>query len=260
MSRCRKGVARDTRLPNWCAIPLCETGCHEVTLEDEEHPRSRAEYLVLASSIPPKSIKSTWKLFRGAFAVRRQLLNTNGVMGFSMLAEPLRREYATLSVWRDQTALDAFARAHPHDQLVVALDAGDGRDQVRAVDRLGQRWTPLVEGGTRATEVNRRTRACSPTPARRVRPSRPSSSALDRERPACGGRDHRQSSRYHRHNGRTVRPRRARATRYRRAFRWPTPSQASDQYRAPAAPRRRHVVRSLRWSLHIGLVRASSRR
>jgi hypothetical protein len=25
-----------------------------------------------------------------------------------------------LFVWRDQIALDAFARAHPHDQLVVA--------------------------------------------------------------------------------------------------------------------------------------------
>ena len=80
-----------------------------------------AQYLALASSIPPKSIKSTWKLFRGAFAVRRQLLDTDGVMGFSLLAEPLRRHYATLSVWRDEAALDAFARAHPHDQLVVAL-------------------------------------------------------------------------------------------------------------------------------------------
>ena len=38
-----------------------------------------AQYLALASSIPPKSIKSTWKLFRGAFAVRRQLLDTDGV-------------------------------------------------------------------------------------------------------------------------------------------------------------------------------------
>jgi hypothetical protein len=78
-------------------------------------------YLVLASSIPPKSLKSTWKLFRGSRAVRRQLLKTDGVMGFSMLAEPLRKHYATLSVWRDEAALADFARAHPHEQLVVAL-------------------------------------------------------------------------------------------------------------------------------------------
>jgi hypothetical protein len=80
-----------------------------------------AEYLVLASSIPPKSVTSTWKLFRGSRAVRRQLLATDGVMGFAMLAEPLRKQYATLSVWRDAAALDAFAGAHPHDELMADL-------------------------------------------------------------------------------------------------------------------------------------------
>ncbi|MCU1501282.1 MAG: hypothetical protein JWM12_636 [Ilumatobacteraceae bacterium] len=80
-----------------------------------------AEYLVLASSIPPKSLGSTWKLFRGSRAVRRQLLAAAGVMGFSMLAEPLSKHYATLSVWRDEAALDAFARDHPHDQLMADL-------------------------------------------------------------------------------------------------------------------------------------------
>ena len=80
-----------------------------------------AEYLVLASSIPPKSVTSTWKLFRGSRAVRRQLLATDGVLGFSMLAEPLRKHYATLSVWRDEAALEAFAGAHPHDRLMKDL-------------------------------------------------------------------------------------------------------------------------------------------
>ena len=80
-----------------------------------------ATYLVLASSIPPKSVASTWKLFRGSRAVRRQLLSTDGVVGFSMLAEPLRKHYATLSVWRDEAALDAFAKAHPHDHLMSEL-------------------------------------------------------------------------------------------------------------------------------------------
>ncbi len=80
-----------------------------------------AEYLVLASSIPPKSLASTWKLFRGSRAVRRQLLASAGVMGFSMLAEPLSKRYATLSVWRDEAALDAFSCDHPHDQLMADL-------------------------------------------------------------------------------------------------------------------------------------------
>jgi hypothetical protein len=79
------------------------------------------EYLVLASSIPPKSVASTWKLFRGSRVVRRQLLATDGVLGFSLLAEPVRKNYATLSVWRDAATLDAFAVAHPHQQLMREL-------------------------------------------------------------------------------------------------------------------------------------------
>ena len=40
---------------------------------------------------------------------RKQFLATDGVMGFSMLAEPLRKHYATLSVWRDAKALETFS-------------------------------------------------------------------------------------------------------------------------------------------------------
>ena len=92
------------------------------------------EYLVLASSIPPKSATSTWKLFRGSRSVRRQLLATNGVLGFSMLAEPTRKHYATLSVWRDEAALNAFAVAQPHQQLMK--DLAPEMDATRFV-----RWT-----------------------------------------------------------------------------------------------------------------------
>ena len=79
------------------------------------------EYVVLASSIPPVSRRSTWRLFRGASAVRKQLANTEGVVGFALLARPLRKQYATLSVWRDEAALAAFAGAEPHRELMSRL-------------------------------------------------------------------------------------------------------------------------------------------
>ena len=79
------------------------------------------EYLVLASSIPPTSRRSTWRLFRGARAVRRQLAATDGVIGFSLLARPLRKQYATLSVWTGEDALASFAGADPHHDLVRRL-------------------------------------------------------------------------------------------------------------------------------------------
>lgn len=79
------------------------------------------EYLVLASSIPPLSRTSTRALFAGAGAVRRQLADTEGLVGFSLLARPVRKQYATLSVWEDEQALDAFADQTPHRELVSTL-------------------------------------------------------------------------------------------------------------------------------------------
>ena len=49
------------------------------------------DYLVLASSIPAKKMSSMWKMFRGSTAVRRQLAGTDGVIGFSLLAQPFTR-------------------------------------------------------------------------------------------------------------------------------------------------------------------------
>src|SRR5262245_12047174 len=79
------------------------------------------EYVLLASSIPPQSRKSTWALFNGSRIVRKQLASTDGVVGFALLAEPIRMRYATLSVWRDEAALDAFAAAQPHSQMMADL-------------------------------------------------------------------------------------------------------------------------------------------
>lgn len=79
------------------------------------------EYLVLASSIPPRSRRSTWRLYRGASAVRKQLRVTDGVIGFALLARPFRKEYATLSVWTGEDALANFASDDPHRELMRTL-------------------------------------------------------------------------------------------------------------------------------------------
>ncbi len=97
------------------------------------------QYLVLASSIPPQSRRSTWSLFRGASAVRKQLVVTDGVIGFALMARPFAKQYATLSVWRDEDALAAFAEAEPHRGLMTKLSAEMGptrfvRWTIRGVD------------------------------------------------------------------------------------------------------------------------------
>jgi len=84
------------------------------------------EYFVLASSIPPLSRSSTRRLFKGASAVRRQLAGTEGLVGFSLSAQPLLKRYATLSVWVDEDALTAFAGTSPHRELMADLSPAMG--------------------------------------------------------------------------------------------------------------------------------------
>jgi heme-degrading monooxygenase HmoA len=81
------------------------------------------EYVALVTDIPPKRIASTRRLFAGARQVRRQLGTTDGVVGFSLLARPVGKQYVTLSLWTDEGALTAFAHAPPHQQLMDGLAA-----------------------------------------------------------------------------------------------------------------------------------------
>jgi hypothetical protein len=52
--------------------------------------------------------------FRAAFSIRRQVRRSPGAIGVSMLAQPLRKTFWTLSAWTDQAALDTFVRTEPH--------------------------------------------------------------------------------------------------------------------------------------------------
>ncbi len=79
------------------------------------------EYLVLVSSIPAKRVWYAVPMFRGARAVQRQLAQADGLIGLSLLAKPFARQYATLSVWESETALDAFVQQSPHVQLTLTL-------------------------------------------------------------------------------------------------------------------------------------------
>ena len=51
----------------------------------------------------------------------RQLEGTSGLVGFSLLAQPMRKTFWTLSAWTDKDALDAFVRTMPHLAVMKRL-------------------------------------------------------------------------------------------------------------------------------------------
>ena len=119
------------------------------TAREELEPGS--DYLVMASCLPLKRISSTLRFFRGVSAVRKQLAGADGLVGYTLRAWPLARDYWTLSVWTDHAALGGFMRTPPHVRLMTSLKpfmgptkfvtwtilAADGRpSQAAALERL----------------------------------------------------------------------------------------------------------------------------
>jgi Domain of unknown function (DUF3291) len=89
------------------------------TTRAEMEPGS--DYLVMASHLPLKRISSTVRFFGGVSAIRKQLATADGLVGYTLRAKPLARDYWTLSVWTDQTALREFMRTAPHARLMTSL-------------------------------------------------------------------------------------------------------------------------------------------
>jgi quinol monooxygenase YgiN len=116
------------------------------------------DYLALVSDIPPLRLSSTGRWFRGAQEVTAQLRDTEGVVGFSLSASPLRKRYLTLSVWTDEEALANFVPTRAHGRMVHEL-----RPQMAPTRFV--RWTfPGREGRPSWREGLRRVRAVPATP------------------------------------------------------------------------------------------------
>ena len=85
------------------------------------NPDPEVQYVVMASRLPLRSItKVPW--FMGlALTVARQLERTEGLVGYSLRAQPLAKTFWTLSAWKDESSLGGFARELPHRAVIAKL-------------------------------------------------------------------------------------------------------------------------------------------
>jgi quinol monooxygenase YgiN len=49
----------------------------------------------------------------------KQLASAEGVLGYSVLARPLSKQFWTLSTWKDEAALHAFVQYPPHVRIIL---------------------------------------------------------------------------------------------------------------------------------------------
>ena len=74
----------------------------------------QCQYLVLLSFLP---LRRRWRipwLLPKTFRITRQLRRSAGLVGYSLHAKLATGHFWTLSVWEDETALQAFVHAEPH--------------------------------------------------------------------------------------------------------------------------------------------------
>ena len=119
--------------------------------------RARAGHtVVFASRFDAASALMGWKLFWYGIKVRRAVLRSDGALGVSLRAHPLKGRYYTMSMWSDEVSLKAFAGSDAHREAVgsvtrlgpvsgvlLSRDDGAGRPQWKET----MRWIDAAEHG-----------------------------------------------------------------------------------------------------------------
>ena len=84
-------------------------------------PEPGTQYLVMASRLPLRSLTKAPRFMALTVSVVRQLERTDGLVGYSLRAQPLARTFWTLSAWTDATALARFTAEMPHRAVMAGL-------------------------------------------------------------------------------------------------------------------------------------------
>ncbi|MFF4116844.1 DUF3291 domain-containing protein [Streptomyces sp. NPDC001714] len=84
-------------------------------------PAPDAEAFVMASRLEVRSLKDVPRFFAKSLVAWKQVTRAPGAYGASLIAEPLKRTFWTLSAWEDKDALYRYARTEPHKSVMTGL-------------------------------------------------------------------------------------------------------------------------------------------
>jgi heme-degrading monooxygenase HmoA len=79
------------------------------------------EYLALITYLPLNSYLAIRKFLILTRQVRNQLKESEGAIGYSLLADIFKKEFWTMSVWKDEDYLSRFVRTGAHAHTMTEL-------------------------------------------------------------------------------------------------------------------------------------------
>ncbi|MFF5184498.1 DUF3291 domain-containing protein [Streptomyces sp. NPDC000345] len=84
-------------------------------------PAPDTEAFVMASRFEVRSFHDVPRFLWKSLAAWRQVCGAPGAYGASLIAEPLKRTFWTLSAWEDKNALYTYARTEPHRSVMTGM-------------------------------------------------------------------------------------------------------------------------------------------
>jgi hypothetical protein len=113
--------------------------------------------LVFASRFDGTGLRRGWRLLIGGVRLYRAALVAPGALGVSLRAHPIQGRYYTLSMWKDQESLMAFAHGPAHRRAVGSLAelgpvhgvlvSRDADPRQRPSWRDTMRWVTALDAG-----------------------------------------------------------------------------------------------------------------
>jgi hypothetical protein len=114
-----------------------------------ETPTATATSIVMASRFHVRHFRDVLPFFLDAMRVFALVRRSPGVVGVTLEAHPLRKEFWTLSQWQDQASLDAMVRSEPHASVMV-------RQRKVMVDSAFRFWTAPADEPPTWADAKRR--------------------------------------------------------------------------------------------------------
>ena len=84
-------------------------------------PDVNREYFALLSHLPLNKYRAIPAFLKFSFQIQKQLRTTPGIIGYSLRAKLLSRNFWTLSAWTDEKPLMDFVAKIPHEQAMKAM-------------------------------------------------------------------------------------------------------------------------------------------
>jgi len=85
------------------------------------NPPAATEAFVMASRLEVRSLAVVPRFFFKSMAAWKQVNQAPGVLGASLLAQPMKKTFWTLSAWDGRPSLYEYAKTNPHGDIMKSL-------------------------------------------------------------------------------------------------------------------------------------------